>query len=65
MCNLEYEMTLFAVYKLILVWLCLAWAPLVVLAMLLWPLVRGKCGVATAPGTGTRYSHRKAVHDEL
>ena len=38
-------MAILLLYKIVLVWVCLAWAPLVLLAMLLWPLIDGECGV--------------------
>jgi len=39
-------MAILLVYRIVLVWLCLAWAPMVLLAMLLWPLVDGEYGVS-------------------
>ena len=46
-------MAILLVYKIVLAWVCLAWAPMLLLAMLLWPLVDGRYWVSRR-GAGAR-----------
>ena len=40
-------MAILLLYKIVLVWVCLAWAPVLLLAMLCWRLIDGECGVSS------------------